>query len=374
MIIRKTGIVVLFCLSLFYFPSPYLHADQKDEKKSQKSLIDQYLSLDHLYAEACEGYREGRSRRLEAKKKILRNSVFYFPQLMKEYNREDLADDIQYEWLFKLLEHICVEHPSLVDNLIENYPGYYDLIAACRTKRGMYYLEDELRAINPERNPILELFMNDDSSFFMTEEEVVTKKVLLVLLAVDGEHPGALETLLKEFEDGMFLISCRLMEQYEKDYIKKPFLTEEYKNVIFNRLGAELDSHIPGMVLGDKERMLALRTELLKIDITEQTSDDVDKLNLVFLWLLRFRLENGVFDTEVLDKYIEFTVYHKLDTLDVRRELGRECGASSRIAKDICKYISTHPPLRTTDRSELCMYPELNSYINFRKDMKEEDN
>ncbi len=62
---------------------------------------------------------------------------------MKMFDEDQTLNEIQGERLYNLLEEICVKHPKAAATLTADYPGYYPLIAACRTVEAMEHLASE---------------------------------------------------------------------------------------------------------------------------------------------------------------------------------------------------------------------------------------
>ena len=346
-----------------------INADNKAPELTVDELIDKFLSEKYLDAGSCDEFLEGRANQADYRKSLLSQFDYIADSLLERFETTASLSDIQNEWLYSLLEEGCASNPELTHRPIEDYPGYYSLIAACRTLEGMQHLGDEASELAGTGgfDFLIELmFEGEASSSLPTDEESRTRlRELLIYLSIDGEHYGALELLLEEFEEAEFFLAFRLMDVHEKKYFDKPYLTREYANLLKDYLGDRFDSHVLGMVLGIKDSIQEIKDFLLKFEISGVDSETVEKYDLVFLWFIELQLEREVLEEDVIKNYLDFAVYNKIDALRLRKMLAVQCSKElPESASPTCELIVTNPSLKPADETEICIILNLTASGN----------
>lgn len=354
----------IFFLFLFmtFLSVCFVCAQETKETQTFDDLLAAYLSADFLNASDCSVYLAGETAHKNAYKKLLENGTEYFSQLMEQLDNSSELNETQQSWLHSLAEDMCRKNPQAAAVLIEDYPRYYDLMAACRTEEAFSYLADEADALSPLSgfDVIIAFFMDEDSgNEDLDEQEAYDLRLLLVYLAIDGENIKALKSL-KKMDEGFFFAAARLMEINDNPLTEKPFLTESYIDDMRDLLDDTEDSEVLEMAIGDKDHLSNIRKRLLNIGLADIPETKIERYSIIFLWYLKLSLNNGVLDADVLKKYSDFMGLYNVDNLPIRRALCSAAGKNSLTSESICAFIKDNPKFRTLDPVEICIYPELN--------------
>jgi hypothetical protein len=343
-----------------------IYSDTSMLSNKYDTLLDDFLSVDYMNAEDCDSFRAGQMKHDEKRVELLYLGIQILPLIMEKLDDGYSTDEVQEEWLFRLAEEICYKDPSGFQLLKEKYQYYYDLIAACRTREAFEFLADEANDASGDTgfSSLLESI-----AAFSTEgeyngnEDTERLTTLLILLGIDGENFDAFTALAENNDDGLFMFSVRLMDVFNRSYIKQPYLSEDYSELLLNYIDDDIDSDILRMILGDQERIANTKNYLLEIDITSILDEKKENLSLYYQWYVAIQLRNKVLDKEVIKKFLDFAAIYDLDTLEIRRDVAKQCGkGDSDFSKEVCDFIFKTPSLRKNDPVEHCIYPELTNY------------
>jgi len=358
---KEKIISFVILLILFFFQMPVFAGQEDETSDAFETNLAAYLSTAFLDSDNCADYKAGEIRHRTAYEALLRDGVENFLLLMVSLDSGNDHSEMQSEWLYSLIEDICRKRPQVSSSLIENYPQYYALIAACRNEKSLSFLADAANSLNDPSGLelLMDLFADVETKKDFDDEDAYNLKLLLIYLAVDGEHIKAFQSLQEDYEEGLFYAAARLMELYDKPYAEKPFLSESYIEELKKLTGEDEDSIVFGMTIGDKSAMDAMRKNLLALDPANIPQDKIERYSLMFLWYLRLKLDNGILDAEILKKYADFMRLNNIDSLPVRRALGSACGKTVVPAGEECKFINENPQFKTFDPADICIYPEL---------------
>jgi hypothetical protein len=358
---KDKAISFVILLILFFFQMPVFAGQEDETSDAFETNLAVYLSAAFLDSDSCADYRAGEIKHRTAYEALLRDGVENFLILMTYLDSGNDRSETQSEWLYSLIEDICRKHPQVSSSLIETYPQYYALIAACRNEESLSFLADVASSLSDPSGLelLMNLFADVEIKKDFDDEDVYNLKLLLIYLAVDGEHIEALKSLKEDYDEGLFFAAARLMELYDKPYAEKPFLSESYIKELKKLTGEDEDSAVFGMAIGDKSAAAAVQKRLLALDLADIPQDKIERDSLMFLWYLRLKLDSGALDVEILRKYADFIGLNNIDSLPIRRALGTACGKTVLPAGEVCKFINENPRFKTFDPADICIYPEL---------------
>jgi hypothetical protein len=350
-----------------FLPMICIHAQEKDPEEVFDDLLNTYLAADYLDTGDCTVYQTGEMAHKQAYKTLLEKGLKNFAALMDKHELETNLSETQRAWLYSLIEDLCRRNPQVALILIDEYPRYYDLIAACRTEEALSYLADEADSLSPEQSGLdflLYLFVDydDTKDEELNEEESYDLRLLLIYLAIDGENINALKSL-KETDEGLFFAAARLMEIHDKPFTEKPFLSESYLEKMEDILKNNEDSVVLKMAAGDKVSLKTAGKILLGLSLADIPEAKIERYSILFLWYLRLNLENGVLDSDVMKKYSDFMGLYNIDNLPIRRALCSAAGNSGLTPEKVCAFVKDNPKFKTLNPVEICMYPELSLCI-----------
>ena len=355
-------------LLMAFVPMICSHAQEQDAEQVFDDLLATYLSADFLETGDCNIYQAGETAHKQAYKKLLEDGLKNFSTLMDKLDTDATLSETQHTWLSSLIEDLCRRSPEVAFLLIDEYPRYYDLIAACRTEEAFSYLADEADSLSPELSGLdflLNLFTDYDATENedLSEEESYDLRLLLIYLAIDGENISAMKAL-KEMDEGFFFAAARMMEINDKPYTEKPFLSESYIENIEDILDDDEDSIILGMAIGDKTSQGAVRKILLGVSLADIPEAKIERYSIIFLWYLKINLNKGILDSDVMKKYSDFMGLYNIDNLPIRRALCSAAGNNGLKPEEVCLFVKDNPKFRTFDPAEICIYPELNLCVS----------
>jgi hypothetical protein len=358
---KDKAISFVILLILFFFQIP-VFAGQEDETSDVfETNLAAYLSVAFLDSDNCEDYKAGEIKHRTVYDALLRDGVENFLILMDYLDSGNDHSEVQSEWLYSLIEDICRKHPQVSSSLIDDYPQYYALIAACRNEESLSFLADEASNLSDPSGLelLMDLFADVETKEDFNAENAYNLKLLLIYLAVDGEHIEAFKSLKEDYDEGLFYAASRLMELYDKPFTEKPFLSESYIKELKKLTGEDEDSAVFGMTIGDKAAAAAVQKRLLALDLADIPQDKIERYSLMFLWYLRLKLDSGTLDVEILKKYADFIGLNNIDSLPIRRALGIACRKMVLPAGEVCKFINENPKFKTFDPADICIYSEL---------------
>ena len=358
---KDKAISFVILLILFFFQMPVFAGQDDETSDAFETNLAAYLSAAFLDSDNCADYRAGEERHKTAYEALIRDGVENFLILMDHLDSGNDLSEMQSEWLYALIEDVCRKHPRVSSSLIDDYPQYYALIAACRNEESLSFLADVANSLNDPSGLelLMDLFADVETKKDFDDEDTYNLKLLLIYLAVDGEHIKAFQSLQEDYEEGLFYAAARLMELYDKPYAEKPFLSESYIEELKKMAGEDEDSAVFGMTIGDKSAAATVQKRLLALDPANISQDKIERYSLMFLWYLRLKLDSGALDVEILRKYADFIGLKNIDSLPIRRALGTACGKTVLPAGEVCKFINENPQFKTFDPADICIYPEL---------------
>ncbi|MBN2134339.1 MAG: hypothetical protein JW737_01280 [Acidobacteria bacterium] len=362
----KTNVFLLFLLILFIAFSVAIFTDTSVMDSKYEKLLDEFLSVDYMNADNCDSFRAGQKLHEEKRVELLYLGIQVLPLIMEKLDDGYSTDEVQEEWLFRLAEEICYKDPSGFQLLKDKYQYYYDLIAACRTREAFEFLAEEANNASGDSgfSSLIEsiaAFSTDDE--YSNDEDTERLTTLLILLGIDGENFDAFTALVENNDEGFFLFSVRLMDVFNRSYIKQPYLSEDYSDMLLRYIDEGIDVDILGMILGKKDRISSVKDLLMDIDITTVLEEKKEKLSLYYQWYIAIQMKNKILDKDVIKKFLDFAAIHDLETLGMRRDIAKQCGkGDTDFAKEVCDFIFKTPSLRKNDPVENCIYPELTNY------------